>query len=53
MRYEKYKGGNHWAVYDDDNELICLTVYKRGAIEVIKRLNKLIIFKEENICQQM
>ncbi len=40
MRYEKY-GFRNWAVYDDSNELICITVYKKGALEVIRRLNSL------------
>lgn len=33
---EKY--GRFWAVYDSNACLVCLTVYKRGAIEVIRRL---------------
>lgn len=37
MRLEKYKGGRHWAVYDGQ-ELVCLTVYKVGGLEVIRRL---------------
>jgi hypothetical protein len=28
----------HWALYDPDGELVCLTVYKRGAEEVVRRL---------------
>lgn len=27
----------HWAVYDG-SELVCLTVYKKGAVEVKRRL---------------
>jgi hypothetical protein len=27
----------HWAVYDG-SELVCVTVYKRGALEVMRRL---------------
>jgi len=38
MRYEKY-GFRNWAVYDDNNELVCITVYKKGALEVIRRLS--------------
>jgi len=30
-------GNRHWAVYQGD-ELICVTVYKRGALEVARRL---------------
>ena len=41
MRYEKYKGGRFWAVYDSPGQLICVCVYKRGAIEIIKRLFQL------------
>ena len=30
--------GKHWAVLDVAGQLVCLTVYKRGAEEVIRRL---------------
>jgi hypothetical protein len=36
MRFEKY--GRFWAVYDEAGILICVTVYKKGAQEVIRRL---------------
>jgi hypothetical protein len=35
---EPYHGSRHWAVYDSARELVCLTVYKRGAVEVVRRL---------------
>lgn len=38
MRFEKY--GRHWAVIDDEDTLVCLTVYKKGAVEVVRRLTK-------------
>lgn len=28
----------YWEVRDDQDELVCLTVYKRGAVEVVRRL---------------
>lgn len=31
------KRGRFWAVYDAD-ELVCITVYKKGAQEVVRRL---------------
>ena len=37
MKIEKY-GRRFWAVYDVDGTLICVTVYKRGAMEVVRRL---------------
>ena len=37
MKIEKY-GTRHWAVYDSDGHLICVTVYKKGAKEVLRRL---------------
>jgi hypothetical protein len=37
MRFDKWPP-RFWAVYDDDDELICVTVYKKGAKEVIRRL---------------
>ncbi|MDI6732344.1 MAG: hypothetical protein QME16_00225 [Planctomycetota bacterium] len=36
MRIEKY--GRFWAVYDGLEILVCITVYKKGALEVIRRL---------------
>lgn len=38
MRIERYKQGRHWAVYDDAEKLVVVTVYKRGAEEVKRRL---------------
>ncbi len=35
MKIVKYR--RYWAVYDGD-ELVCLCVYKKGAVEVVKRL---------------
>ena len=37
MRVEKYNERN-WAVYDTLGELICVTVYKKGALEVARRI---------------
>ena len=38
MRLEKY--GRFWAVYDEAGILVCVTVYKKGAKEVIRRLSE-------------
>ncbi|MGH9764319.1 MAG: hypothetical protein ACREAC_26080 [Blastocatellia bacterium] len=37
MKIEKWPP-KYWAVYDDDGELVCVTVYKKGAKEVVRRL---------------
>lgn len=37
MTIRKY-GERFWAVYDQAGELICVTVYKKGAMEVVRRL---------------
>ena len=34
----RYKG-RYWAVYDMENELVCVTVYRKGAYEVAHRLS--------------
>ncbi|HEY0021956.1 MAG TPA: hypothetical protein VGB24_03570 [Longimicrobium sp.] len=34
----KQKKSRWWEVRDPAGELVCLTVYKRGAIEVVRRL---------------
>jgi len=37
-RFEKY-GLRNWAVYDSLGAMVCVTVYKKGAEEVIRRLS--------------
>jgi hypothetical protein len=32
------KHGRYWAVYDADGTLVCLCVYRKGAKEVVRRL---------------
>ncbi len=34
------KRGWFWAVHDRDGQLVCLTVYKKGAREVVRRLTE-------------
>ena len=38
MNYTITKWGRFWAVFDGA-ELVCLTVYKKGAREVVRRLS--------------
>lgn len=38
MHFEKY-GQRFWAVYDEQGDLIAVTVYKKGAREVIRRVS--------------
>jgi hypothetical protein len=35
---QKRERSRHWMVIDPGGELVCLTVYKRGAMEVVRRL---------------
>ncbi len=35
---QKYGNSRFWAVVDAADELVCVTVYKRGALEVVRRL---------------
>jgi hypothetical protein len=37
IRVALYRDGPHWAVWDDE-ELVCVCVYERGALEVQRRL---------------
>ncbi len=34
------KRGRYWAVLDEEGKLICLAVYKKGGMEVIRRLTE-------------
>lgn len=36
--FELVRRGRYWEVRDPVGELVCLTVYRRGAAEVIRRL---------------
>jgi len=38
MRIERYGKTRYWAVREQDGTLICLCVYRKGAQEVVKRL---------------
>ena len=38
MRIERYGKTRYWAVIDAEGTLVCLCVYKRGALEVVRRL---------------
>lgn len=38
MRIQRYRKTRFWAVYDETDALVCVTVYKRGAQEVLRRL---------------
>ena len=37
LTYSRYKFTRFWAVYEGD-ELLCLTVYRKGALAVIERI---------------
>ena len=38
MRIARYGKSRYWVVYASDGALICVCVYKRGAMEVLRRL---------------
>ena len=38
MRIARYGKTRYWAVIDADGSLICLCVYRKGAQEVVNRL---------------
>ncbi len=38
MKIERWKKGRNWAIYDEAGELIAVVVYKKGALEIVRRL---------------
>lgn len=36
--YTIQRKGRAWALHDQDGILVCLTLYRRGALEVVRRL---------------
>ncbi len=41
MRIARYGKTRYWAVIDADGTLVCLCVYRKGAQEVLRRLQAL------------
>ena len=41
MQVVKYRDSRFFAVYDEAGELVAVTVYKRGAQEIVRRLTEL------------
>jgi hypothetical protein len=41
MRIERYRKTRYWAVLDAAGTLVCLCVYRKGAVEVIRRMQAL------------
>jgi hypothetical protein len=39
MSIRKY--GRYWALYDEAGELVCICLYKKGAAEVLRRLQQM------------
>jgi hypothetical protein len=35
---KRYRASRYWQVLDAAGQLVCVTVYKRGAVEVARRL---------------
>lgn len=48
MRIEKYGSSRYWGVWDE-KVLVCLTVYKKGAAEVVRRLLEKKEVQSENV----
>ena len=39
LTISRYKGGRHWAVREaDTGSLVVVTLYRKGAVEVVRRL---------------
>ncbi len=38
MRIARYRNTRYWAVIDTEDTLVCLCVYRKGAMEVVRRL---------------
>lgn len=38
MAHTMVRYGRYWAVYDALGELVCVTLYRHGATEVVRRL---------------
>ncbi len=41
MRIERDRNTRSWAVLNEDGTLVCLCVYRKGALEVVHRCSQL------------
>ncbi len=39
MRIARYRNTRYWAVINTEDTLVCLCVYRKGALEVVRRLH--------------
>ena len=42
MRITRYQNTRYLAVYASDSALVCITVYRKGAAEVVRRLQQVL-----------
>ena len=40
MHITRYRKTRYWAVYASDGALICMTVYRKGAAKIVRRLQQ-------------
>ena len=38
---EYYSGGKHWAVYAPNGNMLCVCMYKKGALCLVAHLNEM------------
>ena len=46
MRIERYGKTRYWAVVDTTGSLVCVCVYQKGATEVVRRLQTLVLAQQ-------
>jgi hypothetical protein len=51
MRVERYRKTRYWAVYEETGELLCVTVYRKGAAAVAERLGPVSTLHQSSIGQ--
>jgi hypothetical protein len=47
MRIARYGKTRYWVVYASDGVLICITVYRKGAAEVVRRLQQALVATQQ------
>ncbi len=40
MHIARYRNTRYWAVIDTEDTLVCLCVYRKGAMDVVRRLEE-------------
>lgn len=52
MKVARHKNSRYWAVKEEDGTLLCVCVYRRGAVNLVRRMRRLLSPDAEDASQR-